>query len=247
MTLMNKHTYVVIVLLSFLTLTGCYEQHVNVPGGPWVLDVKRHSHSKTMGFKGTQVKLSSNQKHHIQSLVAQAAMPGPVYARIAANALTIDDITQGRIDALTEYLKKIGIHSQRIDVICRPPAMMISKGSAYQNTLIVSIDQYQVCAPDCPGWEPMDTLSYPEGEKNYGCTTINNLALMVAEPKDLYDGQALALGDGPREAYFIKMYREDKIKPLISESYLAGSNTSNSNTATSSSSNGGTSISGSGF
>src|SRR6185369_8735815 len=105
---------------------------------------------------------------------------------------------QKRVDQLSNQLTKLGIDRLRIEVLNVSPIEANSMRKMGRNTITVAVDQYKLCEPNCPGWEnePMNFRTPPEGEKNFGCTNARNLYFMIAEPRDIYQAQQLADGDG---------------------------------------------------
>ncbi len=69
----------------------------------------------------------------------------------------------------------------------------------------------KVTPPDCPDWR---RKSNPElsasSMSNYGCATVSNLSLMIADPTDLLEGQTYTGADGHTTSKAINVYRESK-------------------------------------
>ncbi len=80
--------------------------------------------------------------------------------------------------------------------------------------MMVFVERYVVTLPDCPNW-----TKPPFGDhsntmpSNYGCADANNLALMVADPRDLVIGRTLGPAEGNPAVYGYSRYRNDK--PLV--------------------------------
>lgn len=73
----------------------------------------------------------------------------------------------------------------------------------------------------CQPWPDIQDLGIP-GPGLLGCSNRENLAAMVADPKDLEQGRALAPADGAHAAAAIDRYRTDKVKPFPSETATGG-------------------------
>jgi pilus assembly protein CpaD len=75
----------------------------------------------------------------------------------------------------------------------------------------VVVTRLKVTPPDCPDWR---RKSNPEigasSMSNFGCATVSNLSLMVADPNDLIAGQTYAGPDGHTTSKAINVYREQK-------------------------------------
>ncbi len=78
-------------------------------------------------------------------------------------------------------------------------------------TARVVVTRMKVTPPDCPDWR---RKSNPEiaasSMSNFGCATVSNLSLMVANPNDLIEGQAYTGADGHTTSKAISVYREQK-------------------------------------
>lgn len=75
----------------------------------------------------------------------------------------------------------------------------------------VVVTRMKVTPPDCPDWR---RKSNPEiaasSMSNFGCATVSNLSLMVANPHDLVEGQTYTGADGHTTSKAINVYREQK-------------------------------------
>lgn len=82
----------------------------------------------------------------------------------------------------------------------------------------VVIDRHVVVLPPCPDWSVESGTDFSNSpHSNFGCATRTNLGLMIADPRDLERGQALAPADGVREADAIARYRKGEVKELNEE------------------------------
>lgn len=75
----------------------------------------------------------------------------------------------------------------------------------------VVVTRTKVTPPDCPDWR---RKSNPElsasAMSNFGCATVSNLSLMIADPNDLLEGQTYPGADGHTTSKAINVYRERK-------------------------------------
>lgn len=86
---------------------------------------------------------------------------------------------------------------------------------ASPNAVRVLVHRFVVRAPQCPDFRKPASADYGNTESsNFGCATAVNLGLMVADPRDLIEGQEGGPGDGERAAAAIRRYREGKETPL---------------------------------
>ena len=75
--------------------------------------------------------------------------------------------------------------------------------------IAVQTSRCQINDPGLLMVKPYDSIGY------LGCATQNNLAMMVAEPKDLIQARALDGADGVVAVNAIERYQTDKVKTLI--------------------------------
>ncbi len=79
--------------------------------------------------------------------------------------------------------------------------------------IMIFVERYVVTPPDCPNW-----TKPPFGDhsntmpSNFGCADANNLALMVADPRDLVIGRTLGPVEGNPAIYGYSRYRNDRAK-----------------------------------
>ncbi len=78
---------------------------------------------------------------------------------------------------------------------------------------IVTIGRYMVTLPACPNWSQYPASDFTNAKSsNYGCATLSNLGLMVANPADLVAGRELAHADGTPAVSAVTRYLTDKVK-----------------------------------
>lgn len=77
----------------------------------------------------------------------------------------------------------------------------------------VVVGRYLVTPPRCPDWTKQPgTDSANRRSSNYGCATVTNLGLMVANPGDLIQGRPMGPADGDKAAQSISKYRAGEIE-----------------------------------
>lgn len=75
----------------------------------------------------------------------------------------------------------------------------------------VVVTRTKVTPPDCPDWERKSNPELAASTmSNYGCATVSNLSLMVADPNDLLAGQTYPGADGHTTSKAINVFRERK-------------------------------------
>ncbi len=119
-----------------------------------------------------------------------------------------------RIKALKKMLNHYGVGGSHITI--DPP----SQGSSRTGSgVVITVEKYMVTPPSCHDWsQSFGDAQGHVGMSNLGCATETNLAMMIADPRDLVSGKPTGYYDGTRHALGVQMYREDKVKKLKEES-----------------------------
>lgn len=79
----------------------------------------------------------------------------------------------------------------------------------------LQVTTYVALAPDCTAWSDIYSGWYQNSPTAaLGCSNQRNLALMLADPRDLLQGRETVPADGQRMAGAIQRYRADKVKPF---------------------------------
>ncbi|NUB14103.1 pilus assembly protein CpaD [Azospirillum brasilense] len=87
----------------------------------------------------------------------------------------------------------------------------------------LQVTTYVALAPDCGAWSDIYNGWYQNSPTEaLGCSNRRNLALMLADPRDLVQGRETVPADGQRMAGAVQRYRADKVKPFVKGN---GSNT----------------------
>ncbi|TWA66350.1 pilus assembly protein CpaD [Azospirillum brasilense] len=80
----------------------------------------------------------------------------------------------------------------------------------------LQVTSYVALAPDCQAWSDIYSGWYQNSPTAaLGCSNQRNLALMLADPRDLVQGRETAPADGQRMAGAVQRYRADKVKPFV--------------------------------
>lgn len=205
----KQHIFAATMTLA-LMLGGCSydEMHDVIPRGPWKTEAKRHSNFETFSLGHTK-----GEKRKLESLLAKATLPTPVYARIVVQDVKKTGPLSRRASVLRRELRDLGVQAHRIEIQHLDSVAMVTQKHGKHKSVMVIIDQYEVIPPNCPGWkEYMDAGEPPELEAHFGCVNERNFANMVAEPKDIYEASKLSEGDGAFLAKSVDRYRKDTVK-----------------------------------
>jgi pilus assembly protein CpaD len=132
---------------------------------------------------------------------------------------TSDVLTGRRLDAVIATLRKMHVKAQAAS---RPSV----DGALSRDAVVVTVGRYVVSGPNCPD------RSKPEGDdftntttSNYGCSTVSNLGMMVANPGDLVRGVTPGPADGEFATRGVQSYRAGTMsKSLTPELSKGGGN-----------------------
>lgn len=127
----------------------------------------------------------------------------------------------------------IQVESNAEDYAC-DPTQRHKKGHAGGVTII--IERYLVIPPSCANFsEKIGDADQTNSGSNYGCSTVANLGMQVANPRDLLRGRTTGDYDGTVLAAGVKRYQTGKITPLIDTSTTVPPGSQAATTATPSS------------
>jgi pilus assembly protein CpaD len=88
-----------------------------------------------------------------------------------------------------------------------------------RNTLLVVVERYVVTPPDCPNWTKSQSGDHDNAtSSNFGCSSITNLGLMVADPRDLVIARQLGPASAAQAGLAIQRYRAGQTSPLPTDS-----------------------------
>lgn len=113
------------------------------------------------------------------------------------------------IEDAASALIQLGVQRTRISAI-QPLGNAAGDGD-----IAITARHIQASAVGCPDWRRSNLMDISElNSSNFGCATADHLARMVADPRDLASGRALAPAMGEHASAAIERYRTDKVKPL---------------------------------
>lgn len=110
---------------------------------------------------------------------------------------------------LAAALKNAGAQAEKVKVM--PTRNVVGQGDldVVSEALAVKTSRCQINDPDQLMVKPFDGVGY------LGCATQSNLAMMVAEPRDLIQAKTLDDADGVVAVNSIERYHQDDVKDLI--------------------------------
>lgn len=133
------------------------------------------------------------------------------------------ELAARRAGSVRDFLRERGLRELAIEQSAygeRVPAETGSTPEVWRDNRRVElvVERHLVVLPPCPDWSRRSGTDFAnQPHSNFGCATRTNLGLMVAEPRDLVRGRALAPADGAREAEAIVRYRQGAVTELEEE------------------------------
>jgi pilus assembly protein CpaD len=196
---------------------------------PKELEVERADYRHPVYFETDQARLDAAQKDRLLDFLRAADLaPGDtIYLEGHADERASDlynlDLAARRTESVRTFLDEQGFGNVGVRQAAygeRAPVVPGSTAEAWQQNrrVEVVIERYLVVLPPCPDWSRRSGTDFANlPHSNFGCAMRTNLGLMVAEPRDLVRGRALAPADGVREAEAITRYRAGETKELKQE------------------------------
>lgn len=115
-----------------------------------------------------------------------------------------------RREAMAAYLERLGL----------PVTITLEAGTTAErsaNTVHVAVSRYVVTPPSCPNWSNFDgNENRNTPGSNYGCAVDSSLGYMVANPRDLVQGQTPGPGLSVPLVNANKKYQQGKVTPPAS-------------------------------
>lgn len=188
-----------LLALSALTLAACASTPQPLPRATAAPETVRIS----MDVSALDNGLTWNQIDVIQAVAAEykARGHGPLvisYPQNAGNA----DAAIGAIAEARTRLYDAGLDWRQIT------GGAYEAGGRVSAPVIFSFTRYQAVAPDCSTtWNDMARARPNETWPRFGCATANNLANMVADPRDLVAPRTMDAPDSARRQTVLDSYR----------------------------------------
>ena len=161
------------------------------------------THPVSLGANG---QLTPLERERLRAFIADMAgdRPDALHVTVSGTPSTV------QLRGLTSLLVGDGVDPQKIAVA--------ASGGA-RSPLTITIDRYVATPPVCHPWGSIYTAG---GEVNanparadLGCSDLNNLGAMVADPHDLVKGSSDPYGNGATAAAAVTRYENDRVKPFI--------------------------------
>jgi pilus assembly protein CpaD len=213
---MNISLRPLVPLLALLALAACDTQR-----DPETADVA------AQGLPPTIRVTTSEQRHLVYVAAGTGALADPERASLVA---FISDASLGSPDALhlrlrgtvprehlaavTKAIVGAGVNPTKIEIEAVPASDLGAggghpPGQAIEIVATVSRVEYPTCPREA--WTGIGGSDNPNSS-NYGCSSITNLEAMVADPRDLVQGESGGQTDAQLTNAAIERLRTDKVK-----------------------------------
>lgn len=196
--------------VAAVALAGC-SQKVSAPPpaiqstAPLAIPVHRQteSHMVPLALNG---RVAPIERARLDAFVADLAGSRPD----ALHATVSGAHSEAQLRTVTRMLVRDGIAPNKITVVPTSGRRM--------DEVTISVDRYVAAAPRCNPWGSIYTASSKKNANptptDFGCTDLENLGAMVADPHDLVKGESSPYADGTTAATAVSHYRLDEIPPL---------------------------------
>lgn len=222
-----KHTLKLMALgVSLIGLSACSNNEQTFSSMEWKTTAQKFSQFECLRFHKGETHVSAHNNKLLHDLMVKADKNTHTYAVIALSVPAVHGKTgvhEARTNAIIKVLMAHSIPLHRIDVVYKNTACLAAQKASDRDVITVTINQYVLQAPDCPGWnESMNSLTDVMGERQFGCANEKNFAAMVAEPRDVYENQMLAEGNGALLGTRVGDYQKGNQRAMIVTSATVG-------------------------
>ncbi len=156
--------------------------------------------------------LSYVQRNRIQTFVANFKESGSETLKIKSPSSVANDVAAaGAVAEVRRIIERNAIPRSNIRMVNYRPRNR--RGSS---AVILSYRRYQAVASECGTWP--DSASKTSENKpvwSFGCASQNNLAAMVANPKDLIMPRNSAPADAQRRDKVFELYRAGEVTTAV--------------------------------
>jgi pilus assembly protein CpaD len=198
-------------------------------GSPKQLEVARAEYRHAVYFATDRAEITGFEQDRLLAFLA-SVQPGSRdtirlegHADERATDLYNIELAARRAAAVRTLLDEEGLAAASVTSSAFGEALPADPGSNAEawrenRRVEVVLERYLVTLPPCPDWSRQSGTDFANlPHSNFGCATQTNLGLMVAEPRDLVRGRALAPADGVHQAEGIVRYRTGKVVELQEE------------------------------
>ena len=213
--LLSKSSFAVTIGIA-VALAGCDQATPPQPltlqsSAPLTIPVHKDSQTHPLAL-GANGQPSPLERERLRAFIADMAgsRPDAVHVTITGTPSSV------QLRALTTLLVTDGVDPNKIAVA--PPG-------ATRSPLTITIDRYVATPPVCNPWATIYTASTEvnanPARAQLGCSDLNNLGAMVADPHDLVKGSSDPYASGATAARAAARYQGDTVKPFINSGGFA--------------------------
>lgn len=209
MNLLSKSSFAAGIGIA-MALAGCDQatppQPMSVQGtAPLTIPVQKQTQTHAL-YLGANGQASPLERDRLRAFIADMAGNRPEALHVTISGAP--SAAQQR--ELTKLLVVDGVAPDKIAVA--PPG-------AARSSLAVTVDRYVATPPVCNPWASVYTASTEvnanPARAQLGCSDLNNLGAMVADPHDLIKGSSSPYADGTTASTAVSRYQTDSVKQLI--------------------------------
>lgn len=171
--------------------------------------VERGAARLSIDLPGFIKELSPRQKEDIHDFLTEYKTLGEGELVVAVPSGTANEGTAiGTVGTVRSMIARAGIAKTAVRYV---PYRDKGKGSGGEPPMVLSFERYFAQPSPCGNWPR--NLGYEPYNKPYaefGCAQQNNLAAMVADPRDLVRARTARAGDSGRRLVVLDAYRKGK-------------------------------------
>lgn len=190
-------------MLLALGTAGCFYNETDLTATRPLVEWQDSSHR--VSYEEGQSRLSSQAQAGLDSFVSRQAE--------GASQVTIligqeedqarRDLQRRRASGLAAYMRARNLQIAQVTAV---------PGTAYRNSVVVSVGRLKVVTPNCPDWKRVQQGgTMIGGREQFGCVTAASLGSMVANPNDLIRGRDTGGADGTAMSRGVRDYRSGKL------------------------------------
>jgi len=190
-------------LLAMLSACTPPAAEYSVAEAPKTLKVDYLTFRHDAGFLPGAAALTPQEIRRLDDFLDDAQVVGG--SKVYLQASGGDRLAAQRSGAIVKALTARGVGAVNLPDLASGPV----------DRLTVTAQRYVVTPPDCPDWSRQAVENHANAlPSNYGCASLTNLALMVADPRDLVTGRPLGPADADPAIKAVERYRAGKVLPL---------------------------------
>ena len=175
------------------------------------LEVRPFDYVTSIDFRPGSAALTRGEQRQfaafLESAQAEPSNAVVILPRSASDRDSAARIAAERGQTVARYLRRRGFDPQ-VKVASLDP-------SGPPGGVDVALRRYVVVLPKCPDWTDRPGENFEnQVSSNWGCATVTNFGMMVADPGDIVFGGRVSPARGQRLAQSIERYRRDEVKKL---------------------------------